>query len=210
MLSPLQLCDLSFNDIHLSALKMLRENTKKLFFIHVCLPNHVHFLLVSVSWLHFRSLARWLTSVWRVQAGSRVLRRRWVWRESAGASPPQPALPCSLRTQTWATMITTWKVNTDKRILILHSLWMTISFHIHHRLISVSGDVDEEVEEILPQHLQPGAGSGPGSSPLPSPRSSPCPSPTHGEPSAPSRPSRGQPTRPSHGNYSMTRLESGL
>uniref|UniRef100_A0A671WIW6 phosphoinositide 5-phosphatase n=1 Tax=Sparus aurata TaxID=8175 RepID=A0A671WIW6_SPAAU len=63
---------------------------------------------------------------------------------------------------------------------------------------------------ILPQHLQPGAGSGPGSSPLPSPRSSPCPSPTHGEPSAPSRPSRGQPTRPSHGNYSMTRLESGL
>uniref|UniRef100_A0A671WIG7 Synaptojanin-1 n=1 Tax=Sparus aurata TaxID=8175 RepID=A0A671WIG7_SPAAU len=63
----------------------------------------------------------------------------------------------------------------------------------------MEGDVDEEVEEILPQHLQPGAGSGPGSSPLPSPRSSPCPSPTHGEPSAPSRPSRGQPTRPSHG-----------
>ncbi|KAM8742411.1 synaptojanin-1 isoform 4-T5 [Acanthopagrus schlegelii] len=63
----------------------------------------------------------------------------------------------------------------------------------------MEGDVDEEVEEILPQHLQPGAGSGPGSSPLPSPRSSPCPSPTHGEPSAPSRPSRGQPTRPSQG-----------
>uniref|UniRef100_A0A3B4HAL4 Synaptojanin-1 n=1 Tax=Pundamilia nyererei TaxID=303518 RepID=A0A3B4HAL4_9CICH len=59
-------------------------------------------------------------------------------------------------------------------------------------------DVDEEVEEILPQHLQPGAGTGPGSSPLPSPRSSPCPSPTHGEPAAPSRPSRGaQPSRPS-------------
>ncbi|KAM3601524.1 uncharacterized protein V6R79_014258 [Siganus canaliculatus] len=63
----------------------------------------------------------------------------------------------------------------------------------------MEGDVDDEVEEILPQHLQPGAGSGPGSSPLPSPRSSPCPSPTHGEPSAPSRPSRGQPARPSQG-----------
>ncbi|XP_072231421.1 synaptojanin-1 isoform X1 [Leuresthes tenuis] len=63
----------------------------------------------------------------------------------------------------------------------------------------MEGDVDEEVEEILPQHLQPGAGSGPGSSPGPSPRSSPCPSPTHGEPSAPSRPSRSQPSRPSQG-----------
>ncbi|XP_068187032.1 synaptojanin-1 isoform X2 [Antennarius striatus] len=63
----------------------------------------------------------------------------------------------------------------------------------------MEGDVDDEVEEILPQHLQPGAGSGPGSSPLPSPRSSPCPSPTHGEPSAPSRPSRGQPSRPTQG-----------
>ncbi|XP_058483071.1 synaptojanin-1 isoform X12 [Solea solea] len=62
----------------------------------------------------------------------------------------------------------------------------------------MEGDVDEEVEEILPQHLQPGAGFGPGSSPLPSPRSSPCPSPTHGEPAAPSRPSRApQPLRPS-------------
>uniref|UniRef100_A0A7N6F713 phosphoinositide 5-phosphatase n=1 Tax=Anabas testudineus TaxID=64144 RepID=A0A7N6F713_ANATE len=62
----------------------------------------------------------------------------------------------------------------------------------------------EEVEEILPQHLQPGAGSGPGSSPLPSPRSSPCPSPTHGEPAAPSRPSRAtQPSRPSQGECSM-------
>lgn len=75
-----------------------------------------------------------------------------------------------------------------------------------HELLSFSlnvlGDVDEEVEEILPQHLQPGAGSGPGSSPLPSPRSSPCPSPTHGEPAAPSRPSRGAPYRPTQGKYS--------
>nr|XP_020454055.1 synaptojanin-1 isoform X3 [Monopterus albus] len=64
----------------------------------------------------------------------------------------------------------------------------------------MEGDVDEEVEDILPQHLQPGAGCGPGSSPLPSPRSSPCPSPTHGEPAAPSRPSRApQPSRPSQG-----------
>uniref|UniRef100_A0AAY4E882 Synaptojanin-1 n=1 Tax=Denticeps clupeoides TaxID=299321 RepID=A0AAY4E882_9TELE len=57
----------------------------------------------------------------------------------------------------------------------------------------MEGDVDEEVEEILPQHLQPGAGMGPGSSPVPSPRSSPCPSPTHGEPAAPVRPSRAPP-----------------
>ncbi|XP_063751116.1 LOW QUALITY PROTEIN: synaptojanin-1 [Eleginops maclovinus] len=64
----------------------------------------------------------------------------------------------------------------------------------------MEGDVDDEVEEILPQHLQPGAGSAPGSSPLPSPRGSPCPSPTHGEPAGPSRPSRGgQPSRPSQG-----------
>uniref|UniRef100_A0A8D3EBB3 phosphoinositide 5-phosphatase n=1 Tax=Scophthalmus maximus TaxID=52904 RepID=A0A8D3EBB3_SCOMX len=68
---------------------------------------------------------------------------------------------------------------------------------------STVSDVDDEVEEILPQHLQPGAGAGPGSSPLPSPRGSPCPSPTHGEPSAPSRPSRGlQPSRPSQGERS--------
>ncbi|XP_038140925.1 synaptojanin-1 isoform X13 [Cyprinodon tularosa] len=64
----------------------------------------------------------------------------------------------------------------------------------------MEGDVDDEEEDILPQHLQPGAGSASGSSPLPSPRSSPCPSPTHGEPAAPNRPSRGQqPPRPSQG-----------
>nr|XP_057942470.1 synaptojanin-1 isoform X1 [Doryrhamphus excisus] len=64
----------------------------------------------------------------------------------------------------------------------------------------MEGDVDEEVEAILPQHLQPSVGSGPGSSPLPSPRSSPCSSPTHGEPVAPIRPGRSaQPVRPSHG-----------
>ncbi|XP_061818830.2 synaptojanin-1 isoform X4 [Nerophis lumbriciformis] len=64
----------------------------------------------------------------------------------------------------------------------------------------MEGDVDEEVEAILPQHLQPAMGSGPGSSPLGSPRGSPCASPTHGEPAGPSRPGRGsQPSRPSHG-----------
>lgn len=77
-------------------------------------------------------------------------------------------------------------------------------FSNHERLSfwsAAPGDVDDEVEDILPQHLQPGAGSAPGSSPLPSPRSSPCPSPTHGEPAAPNRPSRGQqPPRPSQGN----------
>ncbi|KAM9455269.1 synaptojanin-1 isoform 2-T3 [Clarias gariepinus] len=54
----------------------------------------------------------------------------------------------------------------------------------------MEGDVDEEVEDILPQHLQPGAGMDVGTSPLPSPRTSPCPSPTHGEPAPPCRPSR--------------------
>ncbi|MFT7818485.1 synaptojanin-1 isoform X7 [Arapaima gigas] len=57
----------------------------------------------------------------------------------------------------------------------------------------MEGDVDDysaEVEEILPQHLQPGAGSGAGASPSTSPRSSPCPSPTHSEPAPPIRPSR--------------------
>ncbi|XP_048035136.1 synaptojanin-1 isoform X6 [Megalobrama amblycephala] len=57
----------------------------------------------------------------------------------------------------------------------------------------MEGDVDEEVEDILPQHLQPGAGMDLGSSPTPSPRSSPCPSPTHGEPAPPIRPSRAPP-----------------
>uniref|UniRef100_A0A8C7I8U5 Synaptojanin-1 n=1 Tax=Oncorhynchus kisutch TaxID=8019 RepID=A0A8C7I8U5_ONCKI len=57
----------------------------------------------------------------------------------------------------------------------------------------MEGDVDEEVEDILPQHLQPGAGPGPLSSPSLSPRGSPSHSPTHGEPAAPSRPSRSAP-----------------
>ncbi|XP_077448302.1 synaptojanin-1 isoform X2 [Stigmatopora argus] len=55
----------------------------------------------------------------------------------------------------------------------------------------MEGDVDEELEAVLPQHLQPG--SGVGSSPVPSPRVSPCASPTHGD-----RPGRSvQPVRPS-------------
>ncbi|XP_030648320.1 synaptojanin-1 [Chanos chanos] len=54
----------------------------------------------------------------------------------------------------------------------------------------MEGEIDEEVEDILPQHLQPGAGMGGGVSPAASPRGSPCPSPTHGEPAPPSRPSR--------------------
>ncbi|TTE36946.1 Synaptojanin-1 [Bagarius yarrelli] len=57
----------------------------------------------------------------------------------------------------------------------------------------MEGDVDEEVENILPQHLQPGSGMDVGISPAPSPRSSPCPSPTHGEPAPPCRPSRAPP-----------------
>ncbi|XP_056415459.1 synaptojanin-1 isoform X6 [Hyla sarda] len=60
----------------------------------------------------------------------------------------------------------------------------------------MEGDVDDysaEVEEILPQHLQPSSSSTMGSSPSSSPRSSPCPSPTMPEgppPALPVRPSR--------------------
>ncbi|XP_077336106.1 synaptojanin-1 isoform X6 [Lithobates pipiens] len=60
----------------------------------------------------------------------------------------------------------------------------------------MEGDVDDysaEVEEILPQHLQPSSCSNLGSSPGSSPRSSPCPSPTMPEgppPALPVRPSR--------------------
>ncbi|XP_073769663.1 synaptojanin-1 isoform X8 [Danio rerio] len=57
----------------------------------------------------------------------------------------------------------------------------------------MEGDVDEEVEDILPQHLQPGAGMDLSASPATSPRTSPCPSPTHGEPAPPIRPSRAPP-----------------
>ncbi|KAM7065803.1 synaptojanin-1 isoform 3-T5 [Acridotheres tristis] len=58
----------------------------------------------------------------------------------------------------------------------------------------MEGDIDDysaEVEEILPQHLQPSSGSGLGASPGSSPRSSPCQSPTLSEgPALPVRPSR--------------------
>ncbi|XP_064129259.1 synaptojanin-1 isoform X3 [Loxodonta africana] len=60
----------------------------------------------------------------------------------------------------------------------------------------MEGDVDDysaEVEEILPQHLQPSSSSGLGASPSSSPRTSPCQSPTIAEapvPPPPVRPSR--------------------
>ncbi|XP_006862594.1 PREDICTED: synaptojanin-1 isoform X2 [Chrysochloris asiatica] len=60
----------------------------------------------------------------------------------------------------------------------------------------MEGDVDDynaEVEEILPQHLQPSSSSGLGTSPSSSPHTSPCQSPTIPEgpvPSLPIRPSR--------------------
>ncbi|XP_073440636.1 synaptojanin-1-like isoform X4 [Dendrobates tinctorius] len=60
----------------------------------------------------------------------------------------------------------------------------------------MEGDVDDysaEVEEFLPQHLQPSSFSTMGSSPSSSPRSSPCSSPTMPEgppPALPVRPSR--------------------
>ncbi|XP_059133636.1 synaptojanin-1 isoform X2 [Peromyscus eremicus] len=57
----------------------------------------------------------------------------------------------------------------------------------------MEGDVDDysaEVEELLPQHLQPSSSSGLGTSPSSSPRTSPCQSPTVPEYSAPSLPVR--------------------
>ncbi|NXI84501.1 SYNJ1 protein, partial [Rhipidura dahli] len=58
----------------------------------------------------------------------------------------------------------------------------------------MEGDIDDysaEVEEILPQHLQPASGTGLGASPSSSPRSSPCQSPTLSDgPTLPVRPSR--------------------
>ncbi|KAL1789285.1 synaptojanin-1 isoform X4 [Sigmodon hispidus] len=63
----------------------------------------------------------------------------------------------------------------------------------------MEGDVDDysaEVEELLPQHLQPSSSSGLGTSPSSSPRTSPCQSPTVPEycvPSLPARPSRAPP-----------------
>ncbi|NWR63685.1 SYNJ1 protein, partial [Bucorvus abyssinicus] len=58
----------------------------------------------------------------------------------------------------------------------------------------MEGDIDDysaEVEEILPQHLQPTSSSGLGTSPSSSPRSSPCQSPTLSDgPMLPVRPSR--------------------
>ncbi|XP_042812898.1 synaptojanin-1 isoform X3 [Panthera tigris] len=68
----------------------------------------------------------------------------------------------------------------------------------------MEGDVDDysaEVEEILPQHLQPSSSSGLGTSPSSSPRTSPCQSPTISEgpvPSLPMRPSRAPSRTPGH------------
>ncbi|XP_072596899.1 synaptojanin-1 isoform X4 [Vulpes vulpes] len=68
----------------------------------------------------------------------------------------------------------------------------------------MEGDVDDysaEVEEILPQHLQPSSSSGLGTSPGSSPRTSPCQSPTISEgpvPSLPVRPSRAPSRTPGH------------
>ncbi|XP_058379003.1 synaptojanin-1 isoform X4 [Diceros bicornis minor] len=68
----------------------------------------------------------------------------------------------------------------------------------------MEGDIDDysaEVEEILPQHLQPSSSSGLGTSPSSSPRTSPCQSPTISEgpvPSLPIRPSRALSRTPGH------------
>ncbi|XP_039713629.1 synaptojanin-1 isoform X2 [Pteropus medius] len=80
----------------------------------------------------------------------------------------------------------------------------------------MEGDVDDysaEVEEILPQHLQPSSSSGLGTSPSSSPRTSPCQSPTISEgpvPSLPMRPSRAPSRTPGHAPSQNTFLGSPI
>uniref|UniRef100_A0A8C9N308 Synaptojanin-1 n=1 Tax=Serinus canaria TaxID=9135 RepID=A0A8C9N308_SERCA len=83
----------------------------------------------------------------------------------------------------------------------------------------MEGDIDDysaEVEEILPQHLQPTSSSGLGTSPSSSPRSSPCQSPTLSEgPALPARPSRAPGKAPgppvsAHGAYCTAPLPPQL
>uniref|UniRef100_A0A8D2PQF2 Synaptojanin-1 n=1 Tax=Zosterops lateralis melanops TaxID=1220523 RepID=A0A8D2PQF2_ZOSLA len=80
----------------------------------------------------------------------------------------------------------------------------------------MEGDIDDysaEVEEILPQHLQPTSSSGLGTSPSSSPRSSPCQSPTLSDgPTLPARPSRAPGKAPgppvsTHGVYCTQQKE---
>ncbi|XP_063006358.1 synaptojanin-1 isoform X5 [Melospiza melodia melodia] len=77
----------------------------------------------------------------------------------------------------------------------------------------MEGDVDDysaEVEEILPQHLQPTSSSGLGTSPSSSPRSSPCQSPTLPEgPALPARPSRAPGKVPGPPASSQAELQAG-
>ncbi|NXE69856.1 SYNJ1 protein, partial [Calcarius ornatus] len=77
----------------------------------------------------------------------------------------------------------------------------------------MEGDIDDysaEVEEILPQHLQPTSSSGLGTSPSSSPRSSPCQSPTLPEgPALPARPSRAPAKAPGPPLSSHAELQAG-
>ncbi|XP_057875085.1 synaptojanin-1 isoform X5 [Melospiza georgiana] len=77
----------------------------------------------------------------------------------------------------------------------------------------MEGDIDDysaEVEEILPQHLQPTSSSGLGTSPSSSPRSSPCQSPTLPEgPALPARPSRAPGKVPGPPVSSQAELQAG-
>ncbi|XP_014749213.1 PREDICTED: synaptojanin-1 isoform X2 [Sturnus vulgaris] len=77
----------------------------------------------------------------------------------------------------------------------------------------MEGDIDDysaEVEEILPQHLQPSSGSGLGASPGSSPRSSPCQSPTLSEgPALPVRPSRAPAKSPGPPVSTQADVQSG-
>ncbi|XP_037980044.1 synaptojanin-1 isoform X8 [Motacilla alba alba] len=77
----------------------------------------------------------------------------------------------------------------------------------------MEGDIDDysaEVEEILPQHLQPTSSSGLGTSPSSSPRSSPCQSPTLSEgPALPARPSRAPGKTPGPPASTHAELQTG-
>ncbi|NWZ99761.1 SYNJ1 protein, partial [Nesospiza acunhae] len=77
----------------------------------------------------------------------------------------------------------------------------------------MEGDIDDysaEVEEVLPQHLQPMSSSGLGTSPSSSPRSSPCQSPTLPEgPALPVRPSRAPGKAPGPPVPAQAELQAG-
>lgn len=93
-----------------------------------------------------------------------------------------------------AAVLSLWVATTRALcVLALDSLMFKATMMVSVVALLLLGDVDDysaEVEELLPQHLQPSSSSGLGTSPSSSPRTSPCQSPTVPEYSAPSLPVR--------------------